>query len=88
MAVHLAVTGDVFDCDFLCCLFFPRDVLDEIWELIGSVSEGFPTYSCNFIVILLLVILRRLFCFGSLVVLDVVYGYVLLFLFDIILENR
>ena len=30
------------------CLFvlsiFPRDVLDGIWDLIGSVSEGFPTY--------------------------------------------
>ena len=24
---------------------FPRDVLDEIWDLIGSVSEGFPAYS-------------------------------------------
>ena len=24
--------------------FFPRDVLDGIWDLIGSVSEGFPTY--------------------------------------------
>ena len=24
--------------------FFPRDVLDEIWDLNGSVSEGFPTY--------------------------------------------
>ena len=24
--------------------FFPQDVLDEIWDLIGSVSEGFvPT---------------------------------------------
>ena len=23
--------------------FFPLDVLDEIWDLIGSVSEGFPT---------------------------------------------
>ena len=23
---------------------FPRDVLDEIWDLIESVSEGFPTY--------------------------------------------
>ena len=22
--------------------FFPRDVLDEIWNLIASVSEGFP----------------------------------------------
>ena len=25
--------------------FFPRDVLDEIWDLIESVFEGFPTYS-------------------------------------------
>ena len=25
--------------------FFPRDVLDEIWDLNESVSEGFPTYS-------------------------------------------
>ena len=25
--------------------FFPLDVLDEIWELIESVSEGFFTYS-------------------------------------------
>ena len=25
--------------------FYPRDVLDEIWDLIGSVSEGFPSYS-------------------------------------------
>ena len=24
--------------------FFPRDDLDEIWHLIKSVSEGFPTY--------------------------------------------
>ena len=29
-----------------CAVFFPRDVLDEIWDLIESVSEGFPTYSC------------------------------------------
>ena len=27
--------------------FFPRDVLDEILGLIESVSEGFPTYSCE-----------------------------------------
>ena len=26
--------------------FFPPDVLDEIWDLIESVSEGFPTYTC------------------------------------------
>ena len=25
--------------------FFPLDVLDEIWDLIESVSEGFLTYS-------------------------------------------
>ena len=24
--------------------FFPRDILDEIWDLIESVSEGFPSY--------------------------------------------
>ena len=27
--------------------FFPLDVLDEIWDLIKSVSEGFFTYSSN-----------------------------------------
>ena len=27
--------------------FFPRDVLDEILNLIESVSEGFPNYSCS-----------------------------------------
>ena len=25
--------------------FFPLDVLDEIWDLIESVSEGFITYT-------------------------------------------
>ena len=29
-------------------LFFPLDVLDEIWDLIESVSEGFLTYSSIF----------------------------------------
>ena len=28
-------------------VFFPRDVLDEILDLIESISEGFPTYSSN-----------------------------------------
>ena len=28
-----------------CVVFFPRDVSDEIWDLIESVSEDFPTYS-------------------------------------------
>ena len=27
--------------------FFPRDVLDEILNLIESVSEGFPSYSAT-----------------------------------------
>ena len=27
--------------------FFPLDVLDEIWDLIESVSGGFLTYSCK-----------------------------------------
>ena len=31
--------------------FFPRDVLHEILNLIESVSEGFPSYSCQSIVI-------------------------------------
>ena len=25
--------------------FFPRGVLDEIWDIFESVSEGFPSYS-------------------------------------------
>ena len=28
-----------------CAVLSPRDVLDEIWDRIDSVSEGFPTYS-------------------------------------------
>ena len=27
--------------------FFQRDVLDEIWDLSESVSDGLPTYSCH-----------------------------------------
>ena len=45
-AVYLAVAGGVFDGVFLCCSYFPLDVLDEIWDVIESVSEGFLTYSC------------------------------------------
>ena len=29
--------------------FFPLNVLDEIWDLIESVSEGFLTYFCMFV---------------------------------------
>ena len=28
---------------------FPQNVLDEVWDLIESVSEGFPTYSSMFL---------------------------------------
>ena len=30
-----------------CAVIFPRDVLGDIWDLIESVSEGFPTYFCT-----------------------------------------
>ena len=39
---------------FLCV------VLDEIWDLIESVSEGFPTYSC-----LVLMTVHGSYCFDS-----------------------
>ena len=29
--------------------FFPLDILDEIWDLIESVSEGYLTYSFSFL---------------------------------------
>ena len=32
--------------------FFPRDVLDEILNLIESVSEDFPSYSRRYITII------------------------------------
>ena len=34
-----------FMASFCACLFSQRDVLAEIWDLIKSVSEGFPAYS-------------------------------------------
>ena len=42
-AVYLAVACYVFDGSFVLSLL-PRDVLDEIWDLIKSVSDDFPTY--------------------------------------------
>ena len=39
------IAGGVYDGVFLCCPFFPRDVLNEILDSIESVSEGSPTYS-------------------------------------------
>ena len=44
-AVHLAVACDVYGGVFLCCPFSHGIALDEIWDLIELVSEGFPTYS-------------------------------------------
>ena len=39
MAVHLAIAGDVLDGVIMFVLSFsPRDVLDGILDLIGSVS--------------------------------------------------
>ena len=46
IAVHLAVAGDVFDDVILCCPFFPRDGLDENWDLIDSVCKSFPIFPC------------------------------------------
>ena len=43
IAVQLAVADGVYDGIFLCCPFFPRDALDDIFDLIEPVSEGFPT---------------------------------------------
>ena len=37
----------VFDGVLFCAVLFPRDVLDEIWNLIESVPENFSTYSQN-----------------------------------------
>ena len=44
ISVDLAVAGGVFDGVFFVLSFFPLGVLDEIWDLTESVSEGFPTY--------------------------------------------
>ena len=44
IAVHLAAACGVCGGVFLCCFFIPRDVLDEILNLVKSVSECFlPT---------------------------------------------
>ena len=40
MPNHFRITGEAFVLSF-----FPLDVLDGIWDLIQSVSEGFLTYS-------------------------------------------
>ena len=45
IAVHLALACDVYGGVFFVLSFFLRGVLDEILNLIESVSEGFPSYS-------------------------------------------
>ena len=42
--------------------FFPLDVLDEIWDLIESVSEGFLTYSFIFFTFFLYIHYNILVC--------------------------
>ena len=43
--------------------FFPRDVLDEILNLIESVSEGFPSYSFTWLSLVVFVVsLMASFC--------------------------
>ena len=53
--------------------------------MLNQTSSSSPTTPSNFSTGRLP---RQLFCFGSLVVLDVVCGYVLLFFLDIKIENR
>ena len=38
-----------------CAVLFPRDVLDETWDLIESISEGFPIYPCRLYISMMLV---------------------------------
>ena len=45
--VHLAVAGGVYDGVWFVLAAFPQDVLDEIWDLIETVFEGFLTYFFN-----------------------------------------
>ena len=63
-----------------CAVLFPLHVFDEIWDLIEPVSEGFLTYSFMAYLTDSNNWTWRLFCFGSLVVLDVVFRYLSLFL--------
>ena len=43
--------------------FFPLDVLDEIWDLVESVSEGFLTYSWYIALLILLFVLSLFYLF-------------------------
>ena len=65
--------------------FFPRDVLDEILNLIESVSEDFPSYSCAMLHIIILYHKSYVF---SLVCSFLSMDSWLLGLFMVILVNR
>ena len=65
--------------------FLIRRMYHQILNFVFS-RHGRPQTSSRPPVILLLAVPRRLFCFGSLVVLDVVCDYVLLSLLDIKLK--
>ena len=47
MAIHKAVADTVFDGVLFVQSFFPRDVLDEIWDWIEAVAKIFPTFFCS-----------------------------------------
>ena len=59
-------------------------------KLVEASPAAFPRHPSQPLrpVILVLAVQRRLFCFGSLVALDVVCGYLLLFLLDIKIGSR
>ena len=53
------VAGDVFDGVFLCCPFFPRDVLDEIWDLTESVSGVFGDFRCGALLVMVIHVIYK-----------------------------
>ena len=78
-------------CTLVLLLLNRKDTNMTLWCYFRFIIKGEGWSTANRFkppVILLLAVPRRLFCFGSMVVLDVVYGYVLLFLLDIKIENR
>ena len=66
MAVHLAVACDVYGSVFLWCLFFPRSVLDELLNLIESVSRtSRQCYILNFMHLSKVVLKKKIFEYFS-----------------------
>ena len=45
MSIHLAVAGMSLMVSYFVLSFFPRDVLDEIWDRTESFPMNFPAYS-------------------------------------------